>query len=55
MGYDQATKVLEIEFLDGSIYQYFDVSLSIYAGLMKAVSHGQFFDTYIKKAGYHSR
>ena len=55
IGYDQTAKILEIEFLDGSIYQYFDVSLTIYAGLMKAISHGQFIDTFIKKAGYHSR
>jgi KTSC domain len=49
VGYDQNTQVLEIEFRNGSIYQYFNVPSSIYSGLMGAVSHGQYFDAYIKK------
>jgi hypothetical protein len=52
VGYDAVNKVLEIEFQNGSIYQYFDVPNNIYGGLMSATSHGRYFDAYIKKAGY---
>ena len=52
VGYDPDTKTLEIEFLNGGLYQYFDVPLNIYNGLMAASSHGTYFDQYIKKGGY---
>lgn len=52
IGYDQDSMVLEIEFLSGAIYQYYDVPKSIYEGLMAADSHGKFFAAYIKKGGY---
>ena len=39
--------VLEIEFLSGAVYQYYDVPQSIYDGLMAADSHGKFLATYI--------
>jgi hypothetical protein len=52
VGYDAAQRILEIEFLTGSIYQYFNVPQSVYAGLMAAESHGRYFDANIKKAGY---
>ncbi len=52
IGYDTANRILEIAFHNGSIYQYFNVPAHIYEGLMRASSHGQYFDAYIKKAGY---
>jgi len=52
VGYDLVSKTLEIEFNNGSVYQYFDVPKSIYDGLMNAESHGKYFDANIKKAGY---
>lgn len=52
VGYDSATKTLEIEFLDGGLYEYFGVPASVHQGLMSASSHGQYFDQYIKKGGY---
>jgi hypothetical protein len=55
VGYDSATNTLEIEFNDGSVYQYFNVPESIYRGLMQAASHGTYFDRYIKKGGYSHR
>lgn len=55
IGYDQATQVLEVEFNNGSIYQYFNVSRGIYQGLMKASSHGSYLDRYVKKGGYDYR
>ena len=44
--------ILEIEFLNGAVYQYYDVPQSIYDGLMAADSHGKYFAAYIKKGGY---
>ena len=55
VGYDVNSNTLEIEFNSGGIYQYFNVPESIYKGLMNASSHGQYFDTYIKKAGFRFR
>jgi hypothetical protein len=52
VGYDAAQHILEIEFLTGSVYQYFNVPQSVYAGLMAAESHGSYFDANVKKAGY---
>ena len=52
VGYDLQGRILEIEFLNGSIYRYFHVSEGVYRGLMSAPSHGQYFDTYIKNGGY---
>ena len=52
VGYDAATATLEVAFLNGSIYQYFNVPASVYEGLMTAPSHGHFLDVYVKKAGY---
>ena len=52
VGYDASQQILEIEFLTGSVYQYFNVPQAIYEGLMAADSHGRYFDANIKKAGY---
>lgn len=52
VGYDETNEILEIEFNHGGIYQYFDVPSSVYEGLMNASSHGTYFDSNIKKAGY---
>ncbi len=52
VGYDEASRVLEVEFHHGGVYQYFDVPKSEYLGLMSASSHGQYFDAHIKKGGY---
>jgi len=55
VGYDSQSKLLEVEFLDGSVYQYFNIPSYIYTGLMNAASHGSFLDTFVKKAGYNYR
>lgn len=55
VGYEVSTATLEIEFLDGSIYQYFHVPATVHRGLMSADSHGTFFDAQVKKAGYSYR
>lgn len=52
IGYDADNMVLGVEFLNGSIYQYYDVPQIIYDGLMAADSHGKYLAAYIKKGGY---
>ena len=52
VGYDRDSSTLEIEFLNGSVYQYFGVPESIFDGLMNAPSKGTFLDQFVKKAGY---
>ena len=44
--------ILEVEFLNGSIYQYYDVPEALYVGIMSAESHGKYLNEYIKKGGY---
>lgn len=45
VGYDSATRTLEVEFLrDGDVYHYFPVPESLYRSLMSASSVGLFFD-----------
>jgi len=55
VGYDAQTQTLEIEFLNGGIYQYYSVPENRYTGLMSASSKGEYFDAFIKKAGYSYR
>lgn len=46
--YDADSQTLGIWFLNGSIYQYFDVPENIYDDLMAADSHGKYFAANIK-------
>ena len=55
VGYDAQTQTLEIEFLNGGISQYYSVPENRYTGLMSASSKGEYFDAFIKKAGYSYR
>jgi hypothetical protein len=48
VGYNDQSSVLEIEFWNGAIYQFFDVPKVVHESLMAAPSKGQFFDTWIK-------
>ncbi len=48
VGYDPATNVLEIEFSDGGVYQYFAVPHSTHAALMAAERKGAFVNSTIK-------
>ena len=49
VGFDASTRTLEIEFQDGSIYQYDGVPPAIHAALMQASSHGSYFHRSIKE------
>jgi hypothetical protein len=48
VGYDAENSILEIEFQDGGIYQYFRVPQNVHAGLMSASSKGSYFARYVK-------
>jgi len=48
VGYDPTEHVLEIEFQDGGIYHYFGVPPAVHSALMKAHSHGKYFNATIK-------
>jgi hypothetical protein len=55
IGYDEAARVLEVEFDDGSVYQYPCVPKDVYLGLVTAPSKGSYFHYHVKKAGYDYR
>ncbi len=55
IGYDSRSQTLEIEFLNGSVYQYFDVPEHIYSGLMNADSHGKYLNANIKGVYRYSK
>ena len=52
VGYDSTHFILEIEFINGGLYQYSGVPKHHYNALMQAASHGEYFDTYIKHGPY---
>lgn len=55
VGYDEPSQTLEVEFLNGSIYQYYNVPPNMHQELMQAGSKGKFLNTYIKNAYPYSR
>jgi len=48
IGYEAETQTLEIEFLNGSVYQYTGVSVEEYEAMMNADSKGKYFNANIK-------
>lgn len=55
VGYDEPAQTLEIEFTNGAIYQYYNVSAMVFDQLMQAPSKGQFLHVYIRNAYPFSR
>lgn len=55
IGYDEPSQTLEVEFQNGSVYQYYNVGLAIFEQLMQAGSKGQFLNQNIKNAYPYSR
>jgi len=49
-GYDSRSRVLEIEFSSGGIFQYSGVSDEVYRRLMNAPSQGSFFRDEIEES-----
>jgi hypothetical protein len=48
VGYDESTKILEIEFHTGLIYQYSAVPAKVYADLMHSEEIGKYFSEKIR-------
>ncbi len=55
IGYDEPSQTLEIEFISGTVYQYYNVNKNIYDALMAAPSKGKFFAHQIRSAFPYSR
>ena len=49
IGYSKRHHILEIEFVNGAVYRYFDVPLSVYHDLTSAESKARFYDSEIRK------
>lgn len=54
VGYDPDTKTMELEFSDGSLYEYYDVPAAIHRRLMEAESVGRFLNRFVTP-GYENR
>jgi hypothetical protein len=48
-GYSKRRHILEIEFVNGAIYRYFDVPPAVYRELMSAESKARFYDSNIRR------
>lgn len=48
IGYDNGSQILEIEFPNGAVYQYYGVPQRIYVELMQAESHGKYFYAFVR-------
>lgn len=55
IGYDEPSQTLEVEFLNNTIYQYYNIPINLYHQLMAENSKGRFLNTYIKNAHPYSR
>lgn len=55
IGYDEAAQTLEIEFTNGTVYQYYNVGSALFEQFKMAGSKGQFLNSYIKNAYPYSR
>jgi hypothetical protein len=52
VGYDEASRTLEIEFHNGRIYRFFDVPPQMAQALRAAPSIGAYFNKYLRNGGY---
>jgi hypothetical protein len=48
VGYDSASQTLEVEFMNGSVYQYFDVPQGVFDSLLTTDSPGGFMHEQIR-------
>ena len=52
VGYDETSRVLEIEFTRRAVYQYVDVPPAIYEGLLAADSPGKYLNANVRGFRY---
>ncbi|AWA39449.1 KTSC domain-containing protein [Pseudomonas fluorescens] len=55
VGHDGASQVLEVEFLNGAVYEYYDVPEHIYQELIAASSVGSYLAQRVKNVYSFSR
>ena len=55
VGYDEQTETLEVQFVNGRVYQYYGVSADMHERLMQGGSKGEFFNANIKRSYPFSR
>lgn len=55
IGYDEGSQTLEVEFTNGSVYQFYNVGQFVYEQLMQSPSKGIFFNSQIKNSYPFSR
>jgi hypothetical protein len=55
VGYDPTTRVMEIEFVRGAVYEYANIPPAVHAGLMAADSHGKYFNVHVKHSYAYRR
>ena len=48
VGYDEATKTLEVEFRSGALYRYMNVPQAFHTALIEGRSPGRFFSYHIR-------
>jgi hypothetical protein len=52
VGYEASRRTLEIEFVHGDLYRYFQVPERVHRALMAAASHGTYYQHSIRDGGY---
>lgn len=55
VGHDDSSQTLEVEFLDGAIYEYYEVPENVFQELVAASSVGRYFAQQIKNVYSFSR
>lgn len=55
VGYDSSSAVLEVEFRNGSVYEYLDVPRDHYDALLAAPSKGRYFNARLRGKFQHRR
>jgi hypothetical protein len=55
VAYDEALKLLQLEFRSRAIYQYFNVPVAVHAALLDAESKGSYFNRIIRGGFRYSR
>jgi KTSC domain len=49
IGYSKRRHMLEIEFVNGAVYRYLDVPVTVYRDLMSSESKARFYDSNIRR------
>ena len=49
IGYSKRRHILEIEFVNGAVYRYLDVPVTVYRDLISSESKARFYDSNVKR------